>query len=796
MTSTKRFRRPITAVVAATFCMIIFLVALLMPGVGRAASLSVTKAAWKGKSQVLTIIGKGPSGKAISILDAETQDLMAAGAINAKGRWKVRVKLSESDDVACRIAASSDGDVVEKDVSAAPCQIVIDTAVWKKNKQKLLVRGKGFAGAQLELSDADTGKLMASAEVNKAGKWAALVKLEEDIPCRLTVVSSHALAEKDVKNAPQDCSQASDVKTLTALKIEGPSVIDENSRQRYHGQAQFSDGTRQDVTAEAAWQENSDFAIFDENGSLSTLEVDAEQQVTLTALYRFGGVEEEARLTVTIKDGDGGDNDLTGSHAGRFSTYQGSKTCMPCHRAQVREVHASVHYQWKGEAPDVLGANGLKLGKLGSINDFCTYPDINWIGKLTNTSGNQVDGGCAKCHVGMGAKPAPQATTAQLENIDCLVCHSDDYRRTVDEVNGTLRFVPDETAMPQGLLPAAVNIGLPSNKSCLKCHAYSGGGNNFKRGDLEAAQANPQKGLDVHMAAASKGGAGLACLDCHRTKAHRIAGRGTDLRPRDSADLLSCANCHGQNPHEEKKVDRHTARVNCTVCHIPQYARGAPTDLHRDWNRPAELVVAKGLFEPHMTMKSNVKPVYRFFNGMSRFYRFGEKAVPASNGLVLMSGPEGTVRDAGAKLYAFKHHRATQPADAASDRILPLKMGLIFQQGDTVKAAAAGAAAVGWTVPGLVYAETERYLGLFHQVAPKREALQCGSCHYGAKRLDFKALGYTPKANRNGRALCLSCHEDESDEWKGAEFFDKVHEKHVDDKKFNCKECHNFKAAG
>lgn len=60
-----------------------------------------------------------------------------------------------------------------------------------------------------------------------------------------------------------------------------------------------------------------------------------------------------------------------------------------------------------------MGLKSSEAGKLGGINDFCIYPDINWIGKLTNVDGVQVDGGCAKCHVGLGAKPTAAPTNQE-----------------------------------------------------------------------------------------------------------------------------------------------------------------------------------------------------------------------------------------------------------------------------------------------------------------------------------------------------------------------------------------------
>jgi hypothetical protein len=484
-----------------------------------------------------------------------------------------------------------------------------------------------------------------------------------------------------------------------------------------------------------------------------------------------------------------------GSHAGRFSTFEGTLTCLECHTREAMEVHASVHYQWKGDATDVHGLNSDVAGKLGGINDFCIYPDINWIGKLTNVNGVEVDGGCAKCHVGLGAKPGEVATQQQLENIDCLICHSGQYQRTVAQVDGEYKFVPDTEKMTVSLLQAATDITRPSNDTCLNCHTKAGGGNNFKHGDIEEAHRNPSRSFDVHMASQADGGAGLRCLDCHTAANHRIAGRGTDLRPRELPDPVNCTMCHSETPHNRGEIDKHTARVNCTVCHIPNFAKVAATDMNRDWSKPGDLVQATGLYEPHHEKGKNVVPEYYFFNGTSYFYQFGDPAVPGENGRIVMSAPLGKIGESGAKVHAFKRHLAKQPVDPSSGALLPLKIGKFFQSGDIQEAVEIGAATVNGKYNGHQFAETERYMGLFHEVAPKDQALDCNSCHNGGNRLDFTALGYAPNSSRNGLPLCTSCHGDKSNKWSQGEFFDKVHSKHVSDKKYDCSACHAFSAA-
>lgn len=483
---------------------------------------------------------------------------------------------------------------------------------------------------------------------------------------------------------------------------------------------------------------------------------------------------------------------LNTSHYGRFTTYEGSKTCRTCHPGETQDAHASLHYQWKGASPDVEGqAEG---GKLGAINDFCTYADISWISQLTNLKGAKVDGGCAQCHVGMGDKPVAQQTTDQLNNIDCLLCHSEKYKRKVATVNSKLRFVPAPEKMSVSLLAAITDIKLPGVNECLNCHANAGGGNNNKRGDLEEAhRAITDRAFDVHMAPQSVGGAGLVCIDCHVTQRHRIAGRGIDLRATDLDVAVACSNCHGTAPHGNSNLDKHTKRLNCTVCHIPRFAKGNSTDMIRDYSMPAEVDAVKQLYEPHITRQANVVPEYKFFNGMSRIHEFFTPITLNARGYVTMAEPLGAVTDAGAKIQALKHHRAVQAYDVDTQYLLPVKAGILFQTGDVDKAFRQGAAEVGITLAhGYDFVDTERFMGIFHEVAPKEQALKCADCHSGGKRLDFKALGYTPKTTRGGRPLCASCHEDESGEWSASVLFTKVHDKHVKDKRIDCIQCHVF----
>ena len=82
----------------------------------------------------------------------------------------------------------------------------------------------------------------------------------------------------------------------------------------------------------------------------------------------------------------------------------------------------------------------------------------------------------------------------------------------------------------------------------------------------------------------------------------------------------------------------------------------------------------------------------------------------------------------------------------------------------------------------------------FMKWRPRNKPCPATTVTTAADRLDFAALGYTPKATYNGKPLCASCHEDESNEWP-EEYFKKVHAKHVTDKKLDCSKCHIFEKA-
>ncbi|MCC6491302.1 MAG: hypothetical protein IT364_27680 [Candidatus Hydrogenedentes bacterium] len=546
-----------------------------------------------------------------------------------------------------------------------------------------------------------------------------------------------------------------------------------------------------DDTAFAWSVSNEDICSLSESKLTAGSEVRANAHVPgVVVVYATGsssGMTAQLSLTVTGLE--------SGSHANRYTKYEGSKTCTCCHDGIAEEVHASVHYQWDGDTPDVI--NGVGGGKMKGMNDFCTYPSINFIGILTNLDGVKVSGGCGQCHVGMGAKPSPDPTQAQLENIDCLMCHSKHYKRkVVQRPDLSFAFEPDEASMKVPLLRAITDIQGRPNDTCINCHAYAGGGQNNKRGDIEESHRNATRDFDVHMASIENGGAGLICVDCHEVSQHHFAGRGSDLRVTDLDNKVSCTKCHDAKPHKRARLNDHTGRIDCTVCHIPEFSRGSSTEMYRDFSVP-EIHPAKRLYEPELHREQNVRPEYRFWDGTSFVYTQGEQAaVDTSTGYYTMSSPQGDILSDGAMIYPFKVHHAYQPIANDSDVFLPFKMGIYFTTANVDLAITTGATQSGMTLTsGYSYVETERFMGIFHEVAPAEDALRCGDCHFGGDRMDFAKLGYTPNTEYDGDPLCASCHEDRSGVWPESELFSNVHAAHTDDLPLDCIVCHTFHAA-
>jgi hypothetical protein len=309
-------------------------------------------------------------------------------------------------------------------------------------------------------------------------------------------------------------------------------------------------------------------------------------------------------------------------------------------------------------------------------------------------------------------------TDADYGNVDCLICHAPDYRRTVVKDGDKLKLGAAEGV---DLLGAARKVRRPTNEMCQRCHLATGGGPNHKHG-VSPTSADS----DVHLAK------GLLCVDCHRTEKHRTAG-ASDVFAVDLPGVdATCASCHGPKPHkgdQAAKLNGHTARIACQTCHIPAIARDPkyPTIVARDWTKPV-LNEKTGLYGPTNTPAGNLKPVYRWWNRTMDIPRL----------------PVGSIGDRKSRIYPWKPTAYTVIADAATGKPVFIKAGVYSVTGDPAAAAKKGAEDAKQAYSGQWKGETEALLwSINHQVAPKAQALACNACHSAGGILDFKALGYS-----------------------------------------------------
>jgi hypothetical protein len=343
----------------------------------------------------------------------------------------------------------------------------------------------------------------------------------------------------------------------------------------------------------------------------------------------------------------------------------------------------------------------------------------------------------------------------------------------------------------------------PVRANCLGCHAKAGGGDAVKRGDLALASGNTtDANYDVHMAT-SRGN--LVCQNCHTFTAHRVVGRGVDLRPQDTTADLSCSTgtCHPTksnltNSHTTYDTSHHVGRVACASCHLPRYAKDAtdvaptptnPTELtetHRDWTVP-EWSAVNNRYEPTPTKAGNLIPKYLFWDGTSWGNNaFNTAVIDPATGNYKISRPNGGINTANTKLYPFKYKTAKQPL--ANGKLVTPTVATYFSNGVYDPAVQGGLTYMGMTGAAYTNVTTDEYQLLNHQIPAKAAVLACTACHGTTTQINLPALGYALKAAES--VVCTQCHQQ-----RGNKGWQSVHSGHVGSRLIDCSMCHNFSRA-
>ena len=399
-----------------------------------------------------------------------------------------------------------------------------------------------------------------------------------------------------------------------------------------------------------------------------------------------------------------------------------TRACLECHEDAAGQVMGTVHWTWQAPPVPMAGRDEpVALGKKNAINNFCIGIQGNWAS-------------CTACHAGYGWEDADFDFGA-ADKVDCLVCHD----RSGLYVKGQ-KGLPAEGV---DLLAAAQSVGLPTRENCGGCHFRGGGGNAVKHGDLDETLYYPDAELDVHM-----GRFDFQCIDCHRTKDHVVGGRAITVSV-DQANQIACTDCHHERLHADARINAHTDTVACQTCHIPRVAIKDATKVHWDWSEAGdptreedvhEYLKIKGSF----IYEKNLKPSFRWFNGLAGRYLLGDPVV--ADGVTPLNPPLGGIEDSAARIWPFKVHTAVQPYDIEYGYLLqPVTSGEggFWTDFDWDHALRLGSEVTGMAYSGRYgFVNTEMYWPQTHMVAPKERALQCQSCHCEDGCLDWESLGY------------------------------------------------------
>ncbi len=433
-----------------------------------------------------------------------------------------------------------------------------------------------------------------------------------------------------------------------------------------------------------------------------------------------------------------------------------TQACLSCHTDASMQFEKTIHWTWKVPSEK----EGIMNGKAGhAINNFCI-------------SGNGMeDKGCLGCHAGW------KGTEGE---VNCLNCHGAEkfnYKEAFEDLAAfegeddpdTLEIVEE---IQTGVKNAVGKIVMPQRENCGECHFKGGGGDGVKHGDLDTSMAQPNKMLDVHMAAE---GADFTCTRCHTTVKHNIAGRlytrpaaaeRTSLIEDDMATKITCESCHSNLPHKTaSKMNDHTDKVACQSCHIPEFARVNPTKMSWDWSKAGDLkegkpYVVKGEFgkptyksiKGEFKWAKNVQPEYFWYNG--GFTNTGIKDEIDPQSIVKVSHPVGDKDDPDSRIHPFKIHRGKQPYDKISKQIVaPILSGPkgFWSTFDMNDAITRGNKTLNVPYSGeFDYVETTYAFIITHMVAPRENALNCNECHIREKSRLANITGiYLPGRDRS-----------------------------------------------
>ena len=530
-------------------------------------------------------------------------------------------------------------------VFAQANRLTIVRAEWQAATNRLVMEGRAISTGTVTLRNAGVGGAsLGSASVSN-NRWTRTVTGTNPVPCFVTASQSGSLTiQLQVANAPANCGPLTRAQQdhATMTTYDGPQTClncHKDQGLKMHSSVHYQQNGPTDFTTNIAGKAG-------EGPAGRPVPADA-----VLAINTYCGTHENSP---------------------RF-------TCAGCHVSNGRYQKTPAEFSAlnPGVTPTAANLNAAQLNELKNIDclmchqrAYKRFPDwtATGLGFENLAIQNVIIGTNIVAATGekeLIAAPGQTGIRTGFSGIPKVAPTTKDFEFRPMGAAGSLQFdftKIDAPGFPMTLTTerAAQTAHRTDRNTCLNCHARAAAADGAKRGDISTANIAPPVALDVHMSPQT-GGVNLTCSNCHNvhtsvtngvgTSAHRLRGRGLDLRAND-APRFTCDNagCHTSTPHGNvtngTQLNRHTTKVACQTCHITSYAKvvtnadgttsGIPTETVRNWSKTVLSQTAcngRGGWLPEEVKGSNLRPdSYQWFDGTSEIYYLKEKLTRAAGG--------------------------------------------------------------------------------------------------------------------------------------------------------------------
>ena len=408
----------------------------------RSSSLTINTPEWRSSRNRLEVSGRGTSRETVTVVNAyDPSQVLGSDDISRRSnRWSIRDY--RPSPVPCRIRATqSDGQVAEREVSGAPDNCAPKTPGAGNTAPTANANGPypGTAGQAVSFSSAGSidpdgtidsyswsfGDGSSSSQANPNHSYASA----DTYTVTLTVTDNNGATGSNSTSAT----------ITTQSPANQPPTANAGPNQTVTLPPGF---TNMPVTLNGGGSSDTDGTVTgwiwtgtpdpDDEVSPTVMLGEGTHSFSLVVTDNGGGNSEAAEVSITVNPPMiGGDPHAT------ITAYNGPSTCVACHESEAQAMHGSVHYQQSGPtdyATNIPGPagerwNGVPGEGFSGINTYCGAHETS--PRFT----------CAGCHVGNGRFPkTPEEFTSldeaaqlkELGNIDCLMCHQEQYKRFPD----------------------------------------------------------------------------------------------------------------------------------------------------------------------------------------------------------------------------------------------------------------------------------------------------------------------------------------------------------------------------